>query len=588
MSQLIYDKNILPIISGWNEKLNMKNDELSKLVPFVELFAIYDDVLPSTVKDDRLKSEAISVNLKPLSGVIESVKIIPLFSMINQQTSTNAQGRLLYSRGIPGIENLIVSALNYDSNAMRVEMQISIPTLEKEIKINTALRTLLTLNSDWILMYGWAKESQGIPIFSEDNSSKLTIDLTASHKGYYKVAKITLVRYDWELSKDKMAFGTLNFASNAQTTLTVFDISHYRSNIQSFLNGKFAFKNTTTTNQLKDAQPVYKKINKVKHSSKNEIYTHTYYSLGWAIEAIRQSIPEDVRKNIDHIEFDSFNTPKSMNIFLDDTKKPINIVIKNVGYIPLNASEVKTRVFDNLGDNFMEAINELCKIATESSMGVGNDAFDIVTLMGNDGKSLHIIDLNTTLKLKVDTNSNDKLTVHLSSENSLLDEVTFASQISKDAAYALPRIVNTENGAAIIYSVFFEDAKLNKPTTTIGKLIKKLGISDINAKALDTTQLKETWRQKLQQATEGVYKDQIFREIIENQATPIGLALRAYFTSLTLTIHGTAMIPFTTYVDFRGFIQGADGIYWVLGSQDILSPNEFKTVLTCTLQEPYT
>jgi uncharacterized membrane protein len=588
-NEIIYAENSLQVISGWNEKLKMTNDQLSKFIPFVELFCIFDQSKAKTVSDERLISEGVPVTIKPLVGTEEKVTILPFFSLQAQQTSTDSNNRLLYSRGIPGIEQLMVTAESFDSNACRVNMIVSIPTLEKDIKINSALKKLLILNSDWLLMYGWAKESQGVPMFA-DQKTEIKIDLTSAHKGYYKVCKLILNRFDWELGRDKIATGNFEFSTEARTAVTTFDIAHYRGNIGNYLDSK-PIPPSETSEQFTNAEKIYQKVEKIVIKSGisrvvEETKTNSYYSLGWVLEAIRQSLPKEIiEKNIKYINFDKFSTPKTMKIFGD--KKTIrNINIPNLAYIPVPATELRTRVLDNMDDHFMWAIMEICKIASESSLGL----FDVVAVMGYDGQSVYIIDLNSQLGAVTVNNAKpenvDRMTMYISAENSLIENASFSSQISKDASYALPRLINTENGRATIFSTFFEDAQLDKPKTQIGKLIQSLKVSDPNAYTLDTKNLKANFEKILKKAED---KDPgtIFYEIIDNQAMDVGLALRAYFTTLTLTIHGTALVPYATHIDFRGFIEGVDGLYWVLGSQDTLTPGDFRSTLTCTLQDPY-
>jgi len=105
---------IADIVAGFNEKLSMNNAELSKLVPFVELFAIYDgNDKNSKVLDVRNLQGSFECTIIDNTGP-ESVILVPIFNLIEQQTQIDPNtGRLRNnSKGVAGIESLSVSIAN--------------------------------------------------------------------------------------------------------------------------------------------------------------------------------------------------------------------------------------------------------------------------------------------------------------------------------------------------------------------------------------------------------------------------------------------------------------------------------------------
>jgi hypothetical protein len=119
------------------------------------------------------------------------------------------------------------------------------------------------------------------------------------------------------------------------------------------------------------------------------------------------------------------------------------------------------------------------------------------------------------------------------------------------------------------------DPTLSETAKLIRKFNKSSGGSD--TKVLDANRL-SSWKTHL--ATNASDKiDKITEEVTTSQTVPVGLALRNFFKAVTVTIHGTAMVPPLTQLDISGFLPGIDGRYQVIQLTDSLSPGNFSTSL---------
>jgi len=583
---------IRDIVSGWNEKLKMNNSDLSKLIPFVELFCIFTgNDKNSKVLDVRNLQGSFECTIIDNTGP-ESVILVPIFNLIEQQTQIDQNtGRLRNnSRGVAGIESLSVSIANIDLNSYQATMKVVIPSLDDEIRVNKVLRRLTTVQPDktWIIMYGWAKEGR-IPIFNPFESDSKTINLRKSHRGYYRALKCILIRYDWEIDQNKIARGTLTFGSPILNAMTTTVIQNHRYDIKNLLIKESQLKANCPQN-IKKNLPL-----EVSIKQKREIPTGKnkktkieeivgFYNLGWVIEAVRQSMEKDIPKNfktLDFIKFKGDGKKIPINFNKDRNDQQVIINAKSPAEIPIEVGLVNKTIIDSQANkSLLQTVSDICNMANQLWQGID---LDVTSLIANDGTSLIIGDLNQTIF--VNKNETDKLDMTLASGNSLINNLSFSGKIAKDLTFVLDTLISNDNGATEIFNIFRKDAE-NQNIKDKDLSVIALGIRNNpelygSGKTLDSNKLR-TWKQYLKNSNKS---GQIYNEIIASNEVPLGLAMKNYFLQIELTIHGTAAIPPYTFVKLSNVLPGIDGEYIIKETNDELGIGKFETILTCSLQE---
>ena len=585
---------IADIVAGFNEKLSMNNAELSKLVPFVELFAIYDgNDKNSKVLDVRNLQGSFECTIIDNTGP-ESVILVPIFNLIEQQTQIDPNtGRLRNnSKGVAGIESLSVSIANIDLNSYQAIMKVVIPSLDDEIRTNKVLRRLTTVQPDktWIIIYGWAREGR-IPIFNPFESDSKTINLRKSHKGYYRALKCILMRYDWDIDQNKIAHGILNFGGPILNAMTTTVIQNHRYDIKNLLIKESQLKakaqqDGTDKNLPKEISIKQKREIPTGKNKKTKIEEIVgFYNLGWIIEALRQSMEKDIPKNFKSLEFKKFigdGKKIPINFNKDRNDQQTIITAKSPAEIPIDVGLVNKTIIDSQANkSLLQTVSDVCNMANQLWQGIN---LDITSLVQNDGTSLVIGDLNQTIF--VNKNETDRLDMTLAAGNSLISNLSFSGKIDKNLTYALDTFVSDNNGATEIFNIFRKEAEdqsvEDKDLSIIALGIRKNPELYGSGKTLDSNKL-GTWKQYLKNSNKS---GQIYNEIVASNEVPLGLAMKNYFLQIELTIHGTAAIPPHTFVKLSNVLPGIDGEYIIKGTNDELSIGKFETILTCTLQEP--
>jgi len=579
------------VADGWNEKLTMKTEDLSKLRPFVELFAVVKPETPGgkvTLGEDALGKKGVRINIKSHAKADpEEVEIVPLFNLLIQQTTetaTRSGERVLANRGIGGIESLRVEWRNASMNSFAITMEIQIPYLRREIELNRALRKLITQNSRWLIIYGWSKQGFETPKFYDSGG---TINLDRSYRGYFKILEAELVRWDVEANANLQTKISCLFMAPAVNLMSSGNVQILRGHIKNLL--LFPEKNGLIKNapdSIKKQLPtdkVYEKFTRTLtvREGVEEQEERGYYYLGWIVEAMRQVLMGEAEtkkwESTEYVEL--VGDGQNQDIVINEKGQKLRHVAKNVGEILLDAKWVEDRL-DQTTTTTMQLLQVIVSEAGEKS---GLKRLGVIS-QGN-GKILTIQEINErTFTLK----GVGEIEVRVGADNSLCQGISFSGQVPRELTYAINAILDTDKGAKTVFSLAKEQYESEKKEGKADEDLSELAKAYINNKTLHP---KETvdgsnpeWKEYLRTTVD---RGKAMTQIITSNSVPVGFALRNYFTALRLNLHGTAGLPPFSYVDFRGFLDGIDGKYYIFQSTDEIVPGRFFTSVECVLDEPF-
>lgn len=588
---LLEDTTISQLINGWNEKLQYDNPQLSQMIPFVELFSI----LPEKTDNPKTKQDiqkSLSITIKEDSDDSgKQINILPVFTLLDQQTKT-VNNINIFNRGISGIESMRVDYLNAENFSYSVTMELSIPTLYRDIETNNALRKLITLNSDWIIAYGWSKKNSDIySFFNQDKTKQKIINLSKSNRGFSKILRATLLRFDFEAQYNKETKVSLLFGAQAPNILSLYNISNSRDNILNLLNpnsgktnilSKVNYKDIGLPNSTGINITAYIDIRNGDGNKQSKLTVGKFYYLGWILESLRFSLSNTEKPAFEKIIFKPFTyaIPYQIQIEENSLSKPIDKYAKNPGEILIHKNLIEN-YFLNSNDSLFTAINEILRIASNK---LGTELSYTVNKSGN---SITIIDLNQEFK---DNLERTHLEMVLSSQKSLIQNIQFTGDIPKELTFALDIFLNSDQGLTTIFNVGKEllqnEKKNGKPLSYLSQITDDFIIQNFeNEQNKKITTPLELHRFRTYLNNDSIQIDKIFDSLLNNDSVPIGFALRNYFTKLILTLHGVAGVPFTMPIHFKGFLKGIDGKYIVISAIDDISVGDFHTVLTLVLNE---
>lgn len=584
----VYIPVIADVVAGWNEKLALNSNQLSLFVPFCDLYAVFSaedsSSTPQDAGDRRMQNTAFTVNLKTWKpNEQRSVSLLPLFNLYQQQTTIDPKtGRLLRSRGIGGIESVEVETDNIDDEMWQIMMKISVPSFDEDVLTNKAIRRLTVPGSEFIIIYGWARDSsQGNRDFAPITNN--TIDLTNPHKGYYRFLHGTLLACEWDYTAARVAEGNLRFRPLDHVAGTVATMDVHKKNIKRLLNNETELQSPQNcpadiksqlpeSVSVKHTRPVQTTSGKGKKTVQQQ--ETGYFNLGWVIEAMRQSMDDGHWR---HTIYDKWTDPHKTKVKTlgDNNSEPTPIVANSPAEVPIPIDDLDAEVFDlTTNETILFSIGKVLELANRQLfVNTG-----LIVQGESDGATISIRDAHQ-IAFNV-ANQTDVMAINVSSPNSLLESLKFGSRVPLDWTYGLNTFLHTDEGATEIYNMFQKDSELDSPQTATGVLLKKFKKASLGThEALDANRL-SNWKKQLNASDK---KDKIVQEVLANDTVPIGLALRQFFKSVTLTIHGTAFVPPWTQIAINGMLPGIDGIYSVFRISDSLSPGNFSTTLEALL-----
>ena len=162
------------VVDGWNQKLKASSKEISSLVPFCELYAIFDaDDLVSNSDSTRftgLSNRLIDITFTgvgggaaPLpDGLTPNCKVAKVAgdnkSQMESDSAIKIEGGTYkeYSsfKGIPGINDLAISRGSSAAQSVKYDLTITLPNPEI-INEQFEYSKLMLMNSPFLLIYGW-------------------------------------------------------------------------------------------------------------------------------------------------------------------------------------------------------------------------------------------------------------------------------------------------------------------------------------------------------------------------------------------------------------------------------------------------
>lgn len=591
-------------VEGWNEKLELTDDQLSLMVPFCDLYAVFTGKEKiEDVGTQRLIDSGFQVKLKDFSNSPEPVILVPVFNLLDQQTSVDpSSGRLIHPRGVGGIEECTVSTFNADLGDYRVDMKIEVPSFDEDVRLNKAIRKLVLYGTDWVIGYGWARDSsQSNKPFTpiKDN----TINLTTSHRGYYRFIRCMLNRFQWSINSNRIVSGNLTFTSYLKAAGLLATVKVHRGTIKELLtndNRLFSGCPPEIRDQLPGGGGDKPIPGKMKISTKRTFFGPSgdkkvktekeevgYYALGWVIEAMRQAINDPKDPWWKMTKYETWIDPKRSKVMVnaDGSKEPNPLTYTIASQVPIAWKDLESEVIDlSTNESILWSIDRVCSLANKHLL----DSSQLFVELSSDGKTISIRDMNDVAFYVA--NRADMMKIGVSTPNSLLFSIEMGSRVPIDLTWGFNSLIHTDEGATIIYNMFeseandtkIEDKDLSETARAIRKFRKTmLG----NSKTTDVNR-SSNWRSFLETSDKDKVTE-ITNEVISNQTVPVGLALRNFFKTITVNIHGTTLVPPLTQLEVMGILPGIDGRYSVYQVSDLLTPGSFVSTLEANLLLPF-
>ena len=247
-SLALNDSTYGSIVSGWNEKLAANNVKLSSLVPFAELYVVFDsnDILFSQGSDkftgiknrvgdikfvgnkDNFTSNGGQVPPPILpKGISPNAKVAKIGESksqtnpdyVTQYTDTGLPVAAEQTfRGSPGITDVSVSRASGGAFNIKYDINITLPNPEI-VNEQYEYSKLLLLNSTFLLIHGWNVTDSS---FSSDNyppkiigsPTPVEIALNSSNNGYWSASLISLYDFSFEFDNVGHLVGRCRFLTS--------------------------------------------------------------------------------------------------------------------------------------------------------------------------------------------------------------------------------------------------------------------------------------------------------------------------------------------------------------------------------------
>jgi len=233
------------VLIGWNEKRNSSSLDISRLVPFVNLLAVYDN----SIEIEFTKSQIDNMNDRLLPLTLHEntdlefdglLKCIPMFNIMSQLNT-------IKQKGGEGINSLEVTRGTKESFNIRYKMGLTVMDAAV-FDSRPEYTSLATLNSMFLVMYGWS--GGGGKLFKESpdvfgsptvfNSEGIKIDLEATNKGYWRAELMRLYKFDFSFDEQGFVDITAEFMSPHNALMTFIKSNDIQKDVLKLLNDKEA------------------------------------------------------------------------------------------------------------------------------------------------------------------------------------------------------------------------------------------------------------------------------------------------------------------------------------------------------------
>lgn len=581
-----YEQNRDIILRCWNEeKSRMSSLELSKMVPFCELFAITDadQEFPKKVGDKEFLNDSIKVNIIYDNDVKETKQITPVFSLLRTQTQ-QFNNVLINKRGISGINNAKINFYNANLASFEVILQITIVDLKNELSINPLARRLITVNSKWLLFYGWSKNNVPNPSLKENDD----LDLTRVN-GYNKFLVMTSFYPILNSGDNGETILTVKFFSEDYMSLLSNNVQMQNNAIKKLLTKDIKNKNFPICVEINDSNlsdkeaaiPIIRKIGpKGKEEEKEEIY---YYKLGWLLQSLRYVINGNKTTGIiNKIVFNKFLKKKEWPILTNEDRKAESgkVVLNNIGDFPIEVSEVDKNLY-LAKFSYIEFIkNILAYVSYISGTKIlANLKNKVLTIFEADEKLYG----NIKEYINSDENQRDEskfLRIDFGANNSLLHNLELGTNLDRNMFFDMDVLLTNDYGKEAVFNV--AKSLKDDPNSFLGKLYNESNLQTENNTAPGKN--KNNFynflnANKLSQEE----KVKIYAETLNASDTSVSLILKNYIRDITFTIHGTVDISSFFIVSLKNYVDGIDGLYVVRNVIDDITPKSFHTILECNM-----
>lgn len=253
------NKPDLSVIRGWRERLYKSSDDLSSLVPFISLIAIFDgeeqqiyqeiinnsdtnNSLPQGFTESFNRAFDIEIQGENSSNVSNINKILlgeergglKGIELTNIETQS-IQNRYTGGFGVKSLKTEKTSA-NPLAETFTLECTLTNPNLLKE---KFEFNKLLSVGTFFLIMYGWS-----VSVPERSRNSPLVIDLSTSglnNRGYWRYSFVQLHKFDFSFNQLGQMDGQLSLIA-AQNTEMLFNVGGKINNISKavlyFLNSR--------------------------------------------------------------------------------------------------------------------------------------------------------------------------------------------------------------------------------------------------------------------------------------------------------------------------------------------------------------
>lgn len=186
------------VVDGINEKLSLREIELSKFVPLLKLYAIIEDINLTQEEKSSLNSIDIFIKNKIGTDTIKR-KAIEIGRFVSQtEREANFRGGI-------GITDFNVKYAIIEAGTFEAKLGIMISNLE-QIQLNPAASRLFFPGNDFLIVYGWNTNNDFFSLKDGD-----TVDLHNYSNGLRKSLYCTLHHFDWEFGDQGRINGILYF-----------------------------------------------------------------------------------------------------------------------------------------------------------------------------------------------------------------------------------------------------------------------------------------------------------------------------------------------------------------------------------------
>ena len=233
------------VLIGWNEKRNSSSLDISRLVPFVNLLAVYDNSIFIEFTDSQVENMAgrwLPLTLQKDTDLKFDgpLKCIPMFNIMSQLNT-------IKQKGGEGINSLEVTRGTKESFNIRYKMGLTVMDAAV-FDSRPEYTSLATLNSMFLVMYGWS--GGGGKLFKESpdvfgsptvfNSEGIKIDLEATNKGYWRAELMRLYKFDFSFDEQGFVDITAEFMSPHNALMTFIKSNDIQKDVLKLLNDKEA------------------------------------------------------------------------------------------------------------------------------------------------------------------------------------------------------------------------------------------------------------------------------------------------------------------------------------------------------------